>query len=88
MPPFKLDAVYTPTADQPKAVDGLVEGVAECPFTPVDVPGARTTVAIREGDAAAEAQLQGELARFSRTEDAAIGIQSFLTRTTATFLGR
>jgi excinuclease ABC subunit B len=27
MPPFKLDAVYSPTADQPKAVDGLVEGV-------------------------------------------------------------
>ena len=27
MPPFKLDAVYSPTADQPKAIDGLVEGV-------------------------------------------------------------
>src|SRR4051812_27004868 len=27
MPPFKLDAVYSPTADQPKAIDGLVDGV-------------------------------------------------------------
>src|SRR6201991_319242 len=27
MPPFKLDSVYSPTADQPKAIDGLVEGI-------------------------------------------------------------
>jgi excinuclease ABC subunit B len=27
MPPFKLDAVYSPTADQPKAIDGLVETI-------------------------------------------------------------
>ena len=27
MPPFKLDAVYSPTADQPKAIDGLAEGI-------------------------------------------------------------
>ena len=27
MPPFKLDAVYSPTADQPKAIDGIVEGI-------------------------------------------------------------
>src|ERR1700741_2281214 len=27
MPAFKLDAVYSPTADQPKAIDGIVEGV-------------------------------------------------------------
>ena len=27
MPPFKLDAVYSPTADQPQAIDGLVEHV-------------------------------------------------------------
>src|SRR5262245_13480028 len=27
MPPFKLDAVYSPTADQPQAIDGIVEGV-------------------------------------------------------------
>src|SRR3954453_8422143 len=27
MPPFKLAAVYSPTADQPAAIDGLVDGV-------------------------------------------------------------
>src|SRR5689334_2231346 len=27
MPPFKLDSVYSPTADQPQAIDGLVEAV-------------------------------------------------------------
>src|SRR6059058_930378 len=28
MPEFRLDPVFTPTADQPKAIDGLAEGVA------------------------------------------------------------
>jgi excinuclease ABC subunit B len=27
VPPFKLDSVFTPTADQPKAIDGLAEGI-------------------------------------------------------------
>src|SRR3954447_25227007 len=27
MPAFKLDSVYTPTADQPKAIDSLAEGL-------------------------------------------------------------
>src|ERR1700754_4328514 len=27
MPDFKLDAVYSPTADQPAAIDGLVDGI-------------------------------------------------------------
>ncbi|MEA2295090.1 MAG: excinuclease subunit, partial [Solirubrobacteraceae bacterium] len=27
MPPFKLDSVYTPTADQPKAIDSIGEGL-------------------------------------------------------------
>ncbi len=29
MPPFKLDSVFTPTADQPKAIAGLAEGVEQ-----------------------------------------------------------
>src|SRR3712207_5825477 len=28
MPPFKLDTVFTRTADQPKAIDGIAEGIA------------------------------------------------------------
>ena len=27
MPPFKLDSVYSPTADQPKAIAGLKESI-------------------------------------------------------------
>jgi excinuclease ABC subunit B len=27
MPPFKLDAVYSPTADQPKAIEALAQGI-------------------------------------------------------------
>src|SRR3954451_24193322 len=27
MPPFRLDSVYSPTADQPKAIDGLAESI-------------------------------------------------------------
>src|ERR687894_1316490 len=29
MPPFKLDAIYSPTADQPAAIAGIAEGVSE-----------------------------------------------------------
>jgi excinuclease ABC subunit B len=29
MPPFKLDSVFTPTADQPRAIAGLAEGVEQ-----------------------------------------------------------
>jgi excinuclease ABC subunit B len=29
MPEFKLDSVFTPTADQPRAIEGLAEGVRE-----------------------------------------------------------
>src|SRR5213078_735751 len=28
MPPFKLDSVYTPTADQPQAIDSLAQGLS------------------------------------------------------------
>ncbi|MBN9629754.1 MAG: crotonase/enoyl-CoA hydratase family protein [Actinobacteria bacterium] len=44
--------------------------------------------AVREGDAAAEAQLQPALARLAASEDARIGMQAFLTRTPAEFVGR
>jgi enoyl-CoA hydratase len=44
--------------------------------------------AVREGDAAAEAELQPALARLAGSEDAGIGMQAFLARTEATFVGR
>lgn len=44
-------------------------------------------LAVRESDAAAEAALQPELVRLARSRDAAIGMQAFLTRTPAEFVG-
>jgi enoyl-CoA hydratase/carnithine racemase len=45
-------------------------------------------LAIREGDAAAEARLQPELVRLVGTEDSKIGLQAFLARGVAHFIGR
>ncbi|MFC6357427.1 crotonase/enoyl-CoA hydratase family protein [Luethyella okanaganae] len=44
--------------------------------------------AVRDGDASAEAELQPALARLAASEDAAIGMRAFLTRTEAEFVGR
>jgi len=49
---------------------------------------ANARLAIREGDAAAAAALQPELVRLVQSEDAAIGMTAFVTRTTAEFVGR
>jgi enoyl-CoA hydratase/carnithine racemase len=49
---------------------------------------ANARLAVRDGDAAAENMLQPELVRLSQTEDAAIGMNAFVTRTDATFVGR
>ena len=45
-------------------------------------------LALRDGDAAAEAQLQPELMRLVGTEDSKIGTQAFLSRTEAEFIGK
>ncbi|ERK70529.1 hypothetical protein N136_03115, partial [Leifsonia aquatica ATCC 14665] len=44
--------------------------------------------AVREGDAAAEAELQPTLVRLVTSEDARIGMEAFLSRTEARFVGR
>ena len=49
---------------------------------------ANAVIAVRDGDAAAEAALQPELVRMAGSEDARIGMQAFLTRTPAEFVGR
>jgi len=49
---------------------------------------ANARVAVREGDAAAEQGLQPELVRLATSEDARIGMEAFITRTPATFIGR
>ena len=49
---------------------------------------ANARIAVRDGDAAAEATLQSELVRLVSSEDAAIGMTAFTNRTTAEFVGR
>jgi enoyl-CoA hydratase len=49
---------------------------------------ANARIAVRSGDAAAEAGLQPELVRLATSEDARIGMEAFLTRKPATFIGR
>ncbi len=49
---------------------------------------ANARIAARDGDAAAEAALQPELVRLAQSEDARIGMESFLTRQPAQFVGR
>jgi enoyl-CoA hydratase/carnithine racemase len=49
---------------------------------------ANARLAVREGDAAAEAALQPELVRLASSEDARIGMTAFVTRTEAEFVGR
>jgi enoyl-CoA hydratase/carnithine racemase len=49
---------------------------------------ASARLAIRQGDAAAEAALQPELVRLATSEDARIGHTAFVSRTPADFVGR
>lgn len=49
---------------------------------------ANARIAVRQGDAAAEAALQPELVRLASTEDSRIGMESFFTRQPANFVGR
>ena len=49
---------------------------------------ANAKLAVREGDAAAEAALQPALVRLAGSEDARIGMEAFVTRAPAEFVGR
>jgi enoyl-CoA hydratase len=60
---------------------------AEAPLA-VQATLASARAAIRDGDAAAEAELQPALARLAASDDARIGMEAFLTRTPAEFIGR
>ena len=49
---------------------------------------ANARLAARDGDAAAEATLQPELVRLAQSQDARIGMEAFLARQPATFIGQ
>ena len=69
------------------AVD-LAHRIADQAPLAVQAALANARLAVRDGDAAAEAALQPELVRLMSTEDATIGMAAFATRSTAEFVGR
>jgi enoyl-CoA hydratase len=68
-----------------RAIAGRI--AAQAPLA-VQATLANARLAVREGDAAAESRLQGELVRLLATDDAAIGLRAFLAREQAEFTGR
>lgn len=66
----------------------LAERIAAQAPLAVQATLANARLADRERPAAAEARLQGELVRLMRTDDARIGLEAFMTRTTPQFTGR
>jgi enoyl-CoA hydratase len=77
-----------PTGTQyARALEIAKRVAAQAPLA-VQAALANAKLAIREGDAAAEAQLQPELIRLVATEDSQIGMQAFVSRTTAKFIGK
>jgi enoyl-CoA hydratase len=77
-----------PTGTQyARALEIAKRVAAQAPLA-VQAALANAKLAIRDGDAAAEAQLQPELMRLVATEDSTIGMQAFLSRTDAHFIGK
>jgi enoyl-CoA hydratase/carnithine racemase len=66
----------------------LAERIAAQAPLAVQATLANARSAIRDGDAAAASTLQHALARLAATEDARIGMEAFLTRQPASFVGR
>jgi enoyl-CoA hydratase len=66
----------------------LAERIAAQAPLAVQATLASARMAVRDGAAAAEAALQPALARLAATEDARIGMESFLARRPAEFIGR
>lgn len=71
--------------ERARALAGRI--AAQAPLA-VQATLANARLAVRDGEAAAEALLPGELVRLVQTEDARIGMQAFLTRTDPEFVGR
>lgn len=94
--PFDADEAYRMGLVQEVVDDGAQLGAAlaiaeriaaQAPLA-VQATLANAVIAVRDGDAAAAAALQPALVRLAGSEDARIGMQAFLTRTAAEFVGR
>jgi enoyl-CoA hydratase len=77
-----------PTGTQYQRALEIARRVAAQAPLAVQAALANARLAVREGDAAAEARLQPELMRLVGTEDSRIGMQAFLSRTEARFVGK
>lgn len=77
-----------PVGEQVTRARALASRIAAQAPLAVQATLANARLAVRDGHAAAEAQLPGELVRLMQTEDARIGMQAFLTRTEPEFVGR
>jgi enoyl-CoA hydratase/carnithine racemase len=66
----------------------LAERIAAQAPLAVQATLANARLAVRDGDAAAEAALQPELVRLVGTEDSVLGMQAFVNRQPAVFVGR
>jgi enoyl-CoA hydratase/carnithine racemase len=87
---FRMGLVQeiVPTGTQYQRALELAKRVsAQAPLA-VQAALANAKLAVSDGDAAAEVQLQPELMRLVETEDAKIGMQAFLSRTEARFIGK
>jgi len=94
--PFDADEAYRMGLVQEVVDDGtqldaalaIAERIAAQAPLAVQATLANAVTAVRDGDAAAEAALQPALVRLAGSEDARIGMEAFLTRSTAEFVGR
>jgi enoyl-CoA hydratase len=77
-----------PTGTQYARALELAKRVASQAPLAVQAALANARLAVRAGDAAAEARLQPELVRLVATEDSKIGLQAYLSRTEAQFIGK
>ena len=94
--PFDADEAYRMGLVQEVVDDGaqldaalaIAERIAAQAPLAVQATLANAVTAVQDGDAAARAALQPALVRLAGSEDAGIGMQAFLTRTPAEFVGR
>jgi enoyl-CoA hydratase/carnithine racemase len=82
-----VQEVTEPGAQLDRALQLADRIAAQAPLA-VQATLANARTAVREGDAVAEAQLGVALSSLAASEDAAIGMRAFATRTTPHFVGR
>ena len=77
-----------PAGEQLTRAREIADRIAQQAPLAVQATLANARLALREGDTAATAQLGPELSRLAASADARIGMEAFLARTEASFIGR